>query len=201
MIKLKLPSVFVLVSIAAAVSGCTVCVDCEPQSARNAPLGRQGKTYYYSDSWTEPRRQVSRPAVSASYYSSSTPVISTPVTSYRPVTQQTWRTAARPAASFSSYYSYPQSYQYAYQQRPAASMNRQYAYWPYNSQPELPSAAWQARYIGQQPSSMYYYPPVNSFANSTSGSTSALRRYWAAPPPASGGGRRSIYLGPVWYYP
>ena len=175
MTELKLTAAFTLVSAVATLSGCTVCVDCEPQSAQTAPLGRQGSTYYYSDSWAEPRRQTSwaetRPAVSTSYtsYYSSPTVISPPITSYRPVTQPTWRTTSRRATYSSSYY--PRSSQYYYQ-RPA--VNRQYAYWPYSSSSELPSAEWQARYIGQQPRTMYYYPHVNSFTNS--GSSSTLRR-------------------------
>lgn len=199
MTKLKLTAAFALV--AAALGGCTVCVDCEPQSSQTDPLGRQGSTYYYSDSWTEPRRQASwaetRPAVSTSYntsYYSSPAVISTPIISYRPVTQPTWRTTSRPATYSSSYY--PKSYQYYYQ-RPA--VNRQYANWPYDSPPELPSAEWQARYIGQQPRTMYYYPSVNSFTNS--GSSSTLRRYWPSQPMTTSSGQRPIYLGPVWYYP
>jgi hypothetical protein len=202
MIKLKLPSVFVLVSIAAAVSGCTVCVDCELQSARKTPLGKVGTTYYYSEEWTEPGQDVTADAES---YSSSSEIISTPVTtSYWPsATQPVWQGTSSSAAAYPSYTSsyYPSSSSYYYQNQQPAAVSRQYAYWPYTSQPELPSAAWQARYIGQTPRTMYYYPPVNSFANSTSGSTSALRRYWASPPPASGGGRRPVYLGPVWYYP
>lgn len=200
MIKLKLTAAFALVS-AAALGGCTACVDCGPQSsARTEPVGRHGTTYYYSEEWTEPGQDAS--ADSESYFSSSE-IISTPAaTSYQPTywssaTQPVWQGTSSSAAAYPSYSSsyYPSS-SYYYQQ---PAVNRQYAYWPYNSPPELPSAEWQARYIGQKPQTMYYYPPVNSFTNATSGS--ALRRYWASPPPASSGGRRPIYLGPVWYYP
>jgi hypothetical protein len=201
MIKLKLTAAFALVS-AAALGGCTVCVDCEPQSTSSKPLGRQGATYYYSEEWTEPNQDTS---ADAEFYSSSSEITSTPIaTSYQPTywssaTQPVWQGTSSSAAAYPSYSSsyYPSSSSYYQYQQPA--MNRQYAYWPYNSPPELPSAEWQARYIGQQPQTMYYYPPVNSSTNATSGSTSALRRYWASP--ASSGGRRPIYLGPVWYYP
>ncbi|WP_417911518.1 hypothetical protein [Candidatus Electronema sp. TJ] len=198
MTKLKLTAAFALFS-AAALSGCTVCVDCEPQSARNAPLGRQENTYYYSDSWTEPRRQTSWPAprtaVSTSYYSSA-PVISTPVTSYRPLLPPTWRPTSRPA-----FYS-PQRSRYAayaYQQ-PAARLNQQYSSWPSFTPPQLPSAEWQARFIGQNPQVMYYYPPASPFANAMG--SSMARRYWASPPPAAfSDGYLPADPGPVWQYP